>query len=127
MSKKTIFIIICLLTAALLSGCGAGSRKRRIARTMHEYVQPTLTESESFRFIGLSNNRDTVFMGVNRPCAGVIYRITDTETGASERRYADVIFSNDYAHVLWMNDLDFDPIEYAEQKIITAFSELISQ
>lgn len=114
-------LIIALAAASLASAfTSCDSEKSRIENAMHDHVKSDLLAEESFAFIGLSNRRDTVFMGETRPCAGVIYKVANATTGKKERRYADVIFSNDYREVLSFTELDYDPIDYAGDKIKSA-------
>lgn len=121
MTKRLIFIIIAAATLTLIAACEGGTRNSRISRAMREYVEPTLGQEETFDFIGVSNNRDTVYMGVSRPCLIVIYNIENTATGNSTRHCADVIFSNDYKVILHATPSDFDPIEYAGDKVRDGF------
>ncbi len=122
-------LIILILAIAVLSGtysC-AESEKSRIANTMREHVEPNLADGEQFGFIGLSNRRDTTFMGSTHPCIGVIYTITNLDSGEKNRHLADVIFSDDYRTALSVTELDFDPIDYAKEKIKDAFKEKINE
>ena len=84
---------------------------------MREYVEPRLTDNETFGFIGVSHCRDTTFMNASYPCMGVIYTVTDRVSGEVDRHFADVIFSNDYKTAICVKESDFDPVEYAEQKV----------
>lgn len=127
MTRKTIIILLLAAFMALLTGCEAGFTKSRIANAMREYIQPMLSPEESYAFVGLTNNRDTVYMEVTRPCAGVIYTIENTATGHKERHFADVIFSNDYKVALNVTELDFDPIDYAEEKVKAGFRKAFKE
>lgn len=127
MTRNKILIIICSITLLVFSYSCGQTEKGRIAKTMREYVAINLAEKETFKFIGLSNRRDTTFMGVTRPCSGVIYTITDNETGETTRHFADVIFSDNYMTALSVTELDFDPIGYAEEKVRDAFKEKICE
>lgn len=125
--NKLIAIIMVIASLAFISSCEFKSDKSKIAATMRAYVEPNLAEGETFGFIGLSNRRDTMFMGVTRPCAGVIYTVTDSESGEKTRHFADVIFSNDYKTALCVNELDFDPIEFAKDKVKEQFKEKLME
>lgn len=92
---------------------------------MREYVEPRLTHNETFGVIGVSHRRDTTFMNASYPCMGVIYTVTDRASGETSRHFADVIFSNDYETALYVKELDFDPVEYAEQKVREKLKENI--
>lgn len=121
--NKLAILILAIASLAFISGCGIESDKKEIAATMRGYVEPRLDDGETFGFVGLSNRRDTVFMGVTRPCAVVIYTVTDNEAGTKARHFADVVFSDDYKTALFVKELDFDPIEVVEDKIREAFYE----
>lgn len=126
MTRNTLKILIIVITSfAIISSCGGKSDKSKIADTMRGYVENTLSEGQSFNFIGLSNRRDTIFMGANHPCVGVIYTITDSNSGKSTRHFADVILSEDYSTALCVKELDFDPIDFVEQKIKHTLKEKI--
>ena len=109
MTKRLIFIIIAAAALTLIAACEGGTRNSRISRAMREYVEPTLGQEETFDF------------GVSRPCLIVIYNIENTATGNSTRHCADVIFSNDYKVILHATPSDFDPIEYAGEKVRDGF------
>lgn len=113
---RLILLVIIISSLAALNGCG-GSEKSRIAETMRVYVEPTLAEGESFNFVGLSNRRDTLFMGETRPCAMVIYTIVENSSDDAACRCDEVIFSNDYKSLLSVEELDFDPIEMVRVKV----------
>ncbi len=117
--KRCRLILQILSVAALvfIVSCGAGSDKRKIENTMREYVERGLNEDETFDFVGLSNHRDTIFMGVNRPCVGVIYTIANNSSGDKTRHFADVIFSEGYGTALSVKELDFDPIDTVKDKV----------
>lgn len=123
--NKLLYLLLPLVSAGAMSSCEFGSDKREIANTMREYVEPNLDEDETFGFIGLSNHRDTVFMGVTRPCVGVIYTVTDNDTGEKTRHFADVVFSDDYKTALSVKELDFDPVKIVEEKVREKLSEKI--
>ena len=125
-STKFFILIISVISFAILFGCDE-SDKSKIADTMREYVQPHLAECESFDFVGLSNHRDTTFMGVPRHCVGVIYTVTDRTSGIKTRHFADVIFSDDFSTALSVNELDFDPIDYVKEKISDALNEKLRE
>lgn len=94
---------------------------------MREHVSPHLSESEYFGFIGMSNHRDTMFMGATHPCVGVIYTITDSASGEMTRHFADVIFSDDYSTALSVKELDFDPVEVVKEAITSKLIEKIHE
>lgn len=94
---------------------------------MREYVQPALSAGESFDYIGISNNRDTVYMGDTRPCAAVLYNVHHDATGSSTRHCDIVIFSNDYKVILNVTPCDFDPIEYAGDKVRQEFRKALQE
>lgn len=125
--NKLIILILSVALLPLVAACMKESDKSKIARTMGAYVERTLSEGETFDFVGLSNRRDTVFMGMTRPCAGVIYTVTDSRSGDKTRHFADVIFSDDYKTALWVKELDFDPIEFVEEKVKEQFKEKIRE
>lgn len=126
MTRNTLkILIITIASFAIISSCGGKSDKRKIADTMRVYVEQSLPDGQSFNFIGLSNRRDTIFMGVSHPCVGVIYTISDSNSGKSSRHFADVILSDDYSTALSVKELDFDPIDFVEQKIKHALKEKI--
>ena len=82
MTRKIFIPILTAVALAVMTSCGGDSPKsrishsiREISHSMREYTGQTLQPGESFEFIGLSNQRDTIYMGVTRPCAGVIYKI----------------------------------------------------
>ncbi|MCM1333229.1 MAG: hypothetical protein NC248_11545 [Bacteroides sp.] len=127
MTRKLIILILTIASITVMSSCEFGSTKSKIARTMREYVEPGLANGETFHFIGLTNHRDTIFMGTSYPCVGVIYTITDTKTGNKTRKFADVVFSNDYKTALSVKMLDFDPIDYVEEKLREAFKDKIME
>ena len=122
MTRKLIILIIAAITFPLLTGCGIDSRKNKISSAMREYVEPTLKDGETYGFVGLSNNRDTTFMGAVRPCVGVIYTVTDARTGEKKRHFADVILTEDYSRILNVSEPGFDPVEYAGERIHEAFN-----
>lgn len=111
----------------LATGCKRPGSRSNIRHAMREYVQPTLRQGDTYDFIGLSNHRDTMYLGFSRPCVWVIYTVTDGETGKKQRRYDDVIFSNDYQVVLNASPLDFDPIEYAEDMVRESISNALNE
>lgn len=117
--KRCRLILQILSVAALvfIVSCGAGSDKRKIENTMREYVERGLNEDETFDFVGLSNHRDTIFMGVNRPCVSVIYTVANNSSGDMTRHFADVIFSEGYGTALSVKELDFDPIDTVKDKV----------
>lgn len=115
--NRLILITLSVVAMTFVYSCGVGSDKRKIENTMREYVERDLTEDETFDFIGLSNHRDTLFMGANRPCVGVIYTIVNSSSGDKTRHFADVIFSEDYSTALSVKELDFDPIEQVKDKV----------
>lgn len=118
MTRNRVYIlIIAIMTLAMMTACEAGMEKSRIATTMREYYTPRLGEGETFGFIGLTNRRDTVFMGEHHPCAGVIYTVTDSCRRNHTNHFADVIFSGDYSSVLCVREIDFDPIDYVKNKL----------
>ncbi|MCI8998223.1 MAG: hypothetical protein HFJ95_04430 [Muribaculaceae bacterium] len=127
MTKKLIIIIVSVAALAAMMNCGSGSTKGKINNAMREYVTPALADCERYGFIGLSNHRDTIYMGVTRPCVGVIYTVENRYTGEKKRHYADVIFSNDFNTVLNATESGFDPIEYAEDKIREALREALKK
>lgn len=130
MAKNKLIILVVAMASvslAFLSGCGSGSDKSKIAETMRVRVESGLAEGETFGFVGLSNRRDTVFMGATHSCAGVIYTITGNVSGDKTRHFADVIFSDDYKTVLWIKELDFDPIEFVEEKVKEKFKAKIME
>lgn len=110
-------LILSVSALVFIASCGVESDKRKIENTMREYVERGLNEDETFDFVGLSNHRDTIFMGVNCPCVGVIYTITNSSSGDKTRHYADVIFSGDYGKALSVKELDFDPIDTVKDKV----------
>lgn len=121
--NKLLIIILAIVALYVSAGCEFKSEKSKIASAMREYVEPRLSEGETFHFVGLSNRRDTVFMGVAHPCSGVIYTVTDRKSGEKTRHFADVIFSNDYKTALSVEELDFDPIKSVEEKITEKLKE----
>lgn len=125
--NKLIILILSVALLPLVAACMKESDKSKISRTMGAYVERTLSEGETFDFVGLSNRRDTVFMGMTRPCAGVIYTVTDSRSGDKTRHFADVIFSDDYKTALWVKELDFDPIEFVEENVKEQFKEKIRE
>ncbi|MDE6669525.1 MAG: hypothetical protein K2K26_07565 [Muribaculaceae bacterium] len=125
--NRLLILLLILVSLVILPACEAGSTKSKIANTMREYIEAGLTDEETFGFVGLSNHRDTVFMGVTRPCVGVIYTITNKEYGEKTRYFADVIFSDDYKTALCVKECDFDPIEFVEEKIKEKFKEKIQE
>ncbi|MDE5876732.1 MAG: hypothetical protein K2H47_04460 [Muribaculaceae bacterium] len=125
--NRLLILLLILVSLVILPGCEAGSTKSKIANTMREYIEAGLTDEETFGFVGLSNHRDTVFMGVTHPCVGVIYTITNKESGEKIRYFADVIFSDDYKTALCVKESDFDPIEFVEEKIKEKFMEKIQE
>ncbi len=125
--NKLIILILSVALLPLVAACMKESDKSKISRTMGAYVERTLSEGETFDFVGLSNRRDTVFMGMTRPCAGVIYTVTDSRSGDKTRHFADVIFSDDYKTALWVKELDFDPIEFVEEKVKEQFKGKIRE
>lgn len=127
MTRKIFIPILTTVALAVMTSCGGDSPKSRISHSMREYTWQTLQPGESFEFIGLSNQRDTIYMGVTRPCAGVIYKINDSTTATSTRHFADVIFSNDFKVVLNVTELDFDPIEYTQEKVRDGFRQALDQ
>lgn len=134
MTRKIFIPILTTVALAVMTSCGGDSPKsrishsiREISHSMREYTRQTLQPGESFEFIGLSNQRDTIYMGVTRPCAGVIYKINDSTTATSTRHFADVIFSNDFKVVLNVTELDFDPIEYTQEKVRDGFRQALDQ
>lgn len=127
MTRKIFIPILTTVALAVMTSCGGDSPKSRISHSMREYTGQTLQPGESFEFIGLSNQRDTIYMGVTRPCAGVIYKINDSTTATSTRHFADVIFSNDFKVVLNVTELDFDPIEYTQEKVRDGFRQALDQ
>lgn len=127
MTRKIFIPILTTVALAVMTSCGGDSPKSRISHSMREYTEQTLQPGESFEFIGLSNQRDTIYMGVTRPCAGVIYKINDSTTATSTRHFADVIFSNDFKVVLNVTELDFDPIEYTQEKVRDGFRQALDQ
>lgn len=117
--KRNRLILLTLSVAAMafVYSCGGGSDKRKIENTMREYVERDLNEYETFDLVGLSNHRDTIFMGANCPCVGVIYTIANSSSSDKNRHFADVIFSEDYSTILFLKELDFDPIEMVKDKV----------
>lgn len=110
-SKLKIFILISAF-GFLLTACLDGEiEKNKIERATREYMERNLDESESFDFVGSFNRHDTVFMGIKRPCSGVIYDITSKDTGIKKRHIVQIIFSENYESVACIDELDFDPIE----------------
>lgn len=120
-------MVIAIVSIMFATRCGGNSDKDKIADAMCKYVQPRLSENETFGFVGLSNRRDTLFMGETHPCVGVIYTVTGPESDTDERHYADVILSTDYSEILFARELDFDPIEMAEEKIKEKFMEKLHE
>ncbi len=121
-------LLLTIASLVIISTCACSpDRKSRIAHTMHEHVSPHLSESESFGFIGMSNHRDTLFMGATHPCVGVIYTITDSASGEMTRHFADVIFSDDYSTALSVKELDFDPVEVVKEAITEKLIEKIHE
>lgn len=127
MTRKIFIPILTTVALAVMTSCGGDSPKSRISHSIREHTEQTLQPGESFEFIGLSNQRDTIYMGVTRPCAGVIYKINDSTTATSTRHFADVIFSNDFKVVLNVTELDFDPIEYTQEKVRDGFRQALDQ
>lgn len=127
MSQNKLFImIIAIASMAFMASCKHSFEKRRIEQTVREYVEQDLADRETFKFVGQSNRRDTVlFMGETRPCVGVIYIIQDQESGTKTRHFADIIFSDDYQSVLYVKELDFDPIETVKEKVTDKLKEEI--
>lgn len=118
MEQCTLILPILSVVALVFVGSfGTVTDERKIENTMREYVERGLDEDESFYFVGLSNHRDTVFMGVTRPCVGVIYTISNSSSGDKTRHFADVIFSEDCGTALSVKELDFDPIEMVRDKV----------
>ncbi len=123
--KKLIILILTIASLAIASSCKFSTDKSKIADTMQKYVEQNLGESETFDFVGLSNHRDTIFMGVHRHCVGVIYTITDNNSKEKARHFADAIFSDDYNTVIYIKELDFDPIKIIEEKIKAKLTEKV--
>lgn len=124
-SDKLILMLLTIAPLTALSSCGCNSEKTKISDTMRGYVEPRLTENETFGFIGISHRRDTLFMDASYPCMGVIYTVTDREPGETDRHFADVIFSNDYETAICVKESGFDPVEYAEGKLKEKLKEKI--
>ncbi|MDE6370886.1 MAG: hypothetical protein K2K92_05300, partial [Duncaniella sp.] len=120
-------LIIAIATLIMMTACEAGDEKSRIASTLHEYFSPRLGEGETFGFIGLTNRRDTMFMGGQYPCAGVIYTVTDSSGRNHTRHFADVVFSKDYTSALCVKEIDFDPVEYVKSKLMDAITDKMSE
>lgn len=118
-------MIIAIASMAFMVSCKHSFEKRRIEQTVREYVEPDLADGETFRFVGQSNRRDTVFMGETRPCIGVIYIIQDQESGNKTRHFADMVFSDDYQSILYVKELDFDPIETVKEQVTDKLKEKI--
>ena len=115
---KLILLLSPLLILVLTISCIGETEKGKIERNLRNYVERDLDEDESFDFIGIFHRRDTIFMGINRPCTGVIYSITNKQTGAKHRYSADVIFSEGYATILCLDELDFEPPKYSQEKAL---------
>lgn len=124
---KVIILILSMALLTLTAACRKESVKSRIAETMRTHVEQNLNENETFNFVGTFNRRDTVFMGVTRPCTGVIYTITDHESRLESRHSADVIFSDDHRTALCIKELDFDPIEMVKDKVKEEFKTKIRE
>lgn len=120
MKMKISFITLvgAAVTALALSvsSCEHGNPKSQIADAVKARVERELADGETYRFIGLFNPHDTLFMGVQRRYAGVIYTVGDA-SGRCTRHCVDVILSEDYSEVLSLNDAAFDPVEYAEKAV----------
>lgn len=125
--SKFIVPLMASLMLLLVTGCKRPGSKSNIRHAMREYVQLTLRQGDTYDFIGLSNHRDTLYMGVSRPCIYIIYTVTDGETGKKQRHYDDVILSNDYQVVLNASPLDFDPIEYAGDIVRESISNALNE
>lgn len=123
--KRLVILLLSIVSLIVIPSCEGDSNKRKIAVTMSEYIKTDLTEGETFNFVGLSNHRDTIFMGTSYPCVGVIYTITDKESGKKTRHFADVIFSHDYQTALCVKESDFDPIDSVKEKVKEKFKEKI--
>ena len=118
MGKIILILLVSTLSILVLSiSCIGETENGKIERNLRNYVERDLDEDESFDFIGTFHRRDTLFMGINRPCTGVIYSITNNQTGAKNRYSVDVIFSEDYATILCLDELDFEPIKYSQEKV----------
>lgn len=122
-TRKIISLICIAIAAATMWGCGFKNEKSIIKDSVREYVEPRLSVTEHYDFIGTSNRRDTVYLGVSRPCMGVIYTISDVRSGEKTRHYADVIFSNDYKTVIGFSELDSDPMQEVEHRIRKEFKK----
>ena len=114
---KLILLFSTLLILVLTISCIGETEKGKIERNLRNYVERDLDEDESFDFIGIFHKRDTIFMGINRPCTGVIYSITNKQTGAKNRYSADVIFSKGYTTILCLDELDFHTIVHSQEKV----------
>ena len=73
MTRKIFIPILTTVALAVMTSCGGDSPKsrishsiREISHSMREHTEQTLQPGESFEFIGLSNQRDTIYMGVTR-------------------------------------------------------------
>lgn len=121
--KRLVILLLSIVSLIVIPSCEGDSNKRKIAVTMSEYIKTDLTEGETFNFVGLSNHRDTIFMGTSYPCVGVIYTVTDKESGKKTRHFADVIFSHDYQTALCVKESDFDPIDSVKEKVKEKFKE----
>lgn len=118
MSKIKLILLASTLSMLVLSiSCVGETEKGKIERYLRNYVERDLGENESFDFIGSFDWRDTIFMGTNHPCTRVIYSIINKQTGTKTRYSVDIIFSKDYATILCLDEKDFDPIEYSQEKV----------
>lgn len=119
MGKIKLILLLSTLSILVFSiSCIGETEKGKIERNLRNYVEKDLDEEESFDFIGTFHRRDTIFMGINRPCTGVIYSITNKQTGTKNRYSADVIFSEGYATILCLDELDFEPLKYSQEKAL---------
>ena len=124
---KLIVVLAVLLPTAILTGCETDRHKTEISDAVETYLEKSLAENQEYGFVGIYNPHDTIFMGEARPYAGVIYTITDTSTGESQRLCADVILSDDRKTVVSFNATDFDPFEFVEEKVTDGFRQAVKE
>lgn len=111
-----------------LSSCKTGGHKGEISDAVESYLDRSLDETETYGFIGLTNRRDTIFMGSTLPCTGVIYKITDTSDGCSQLYCADVILTEDYGRVVSFDEVDLDSIgRCVEEKVKEGFKQALQE
>lgn len=135
MMMQTIFkpfnsalLTLAAMSVLTFSSCKTGGHKGEISDAVETYLATSLGETEVYDFIGLTNRRDTAFMGATLPCTGVIYKVTDSSTGDSELLCADVILSEDYKRVVAFNEIGMDSVRrYVETKIDEGFKQAFKE